>query len=117
MFGLFGSSAASVGRIAPREAIERHRRGEVTLVDVREPGEVQASGTASGALLIPLGQLAARAASEPGLDRNRPVVLFCASGARSQRGAELLAGMGFAEVWNLGGFGDWQAAGGAVHRR
>ncbi len=117
MFGLFGSSAAPAGRITPSDAVERHRRGEITLVDVREAGEVQASGTASGALHIPLGQLAARAPSEPGLERNRPVVLFCASGARSQRGADLLAGMGFAEVWNLGGFADWQAAGGPVQRR
>jgi rhodanese-related sulfurtransferase len=30
--------------------------------------------------------------------------------------AQMLVGLGYVEVYNIGGLGDWQAAGGAVTR-
>lgn len=64
--------------------------GSVNLVDVREPNEYTEAHV-PGALLIPLGQVAARAAEVPAGD---PVYVICRSGARSQRGASTLDAAG-----------------------
>ena len=69
------------------------------LIDVREPDEV-ATGTLPGAINIPLGDLPARVSE---LDKNRPVVLLCRSGARSGQAAEFLSASGYADVTNLTG--------------
>ncbi len=78
------------------------------VVDVREPWEY-AQGHISGAVLIPLGQLAARLSE---LDPQRPVAAVCASGNRSQSAAALLGQKGFAKVYNmLDGMYGWQRTG------
>lgn len=69
------------------------------LVDVREPDEF-AAGSLPGAENIPLGELPDRLGE---LDRARPVVLLCRSGARSSRAAEFLTESGFDRVVNLAG--------------
>jgi rhodanese-related sulfurtransferase len=43
-----------------------------------------------------------------------PIVVYCASGARSARAAQLLADLGYGPVSNLGGLGDWKSGGGKV---
>lgn len=63
-------------------------------VDVRTPAEF-AAGHAKGSVNIPLDQLNTRAAE---LDKARPVLLCCASGARSGMGTSLLKDMGFNAV-------------------
>jgi len=70
-------------------------------VDVRSPGEF-ASGSRPGSLNIPLDQIAKGAAA---LDKNKPVILCCASGARSGIAAGILRGLGFKNVTNAG---PWQ---------
>jgi rhodanese-related sulfurtransferase len=78
------------------------------VLDVREPWEYR-QGHVPGAVLIPLGQLAARVGE---LDPSRPVAAICQSGQRSQSAAALLGQQGFKKVYNvLGGTGEWQQAG------
>lgn len=92
-------------------------RKEMTLLDVRELAEVKATGKAKGAVVIPLSLLPLRAdPSQPNcqLDRARPVAIYCASGGRSGMAAQMLSRLGFAEVHNIGGIGDWTASGGQV---
>ena len=94
-------------------------RGEMLLIDVRDPGEVRASGLAAGAVNIPLSILHLKAdptAPDAALAPGKPVVLYCASGARSGMAARMLRQMGYDPVWNLGGLQDWIAAGGPVQR-
>ncbi|MGU3503339.1 MBL fold metallo-hydrolase [Mycobacterium sp. C31M] len=77
------------------------------IIDVRNPGEVQA-GVIPGAMTIPVGQLPARIAE---LDPARPTVVYCAGGYRSSVAASLLRHSGFADVSDiLGGYGAWTAA-------
>lgn len=121
MFGFARSSGPRVGRISPGDCVHRHARGELTVVDVREHAEVRGSGTASGGLHVPLMRLADVADPRhpdhnPALNPDMPVAVFCASGGRSQMAAEMLLKLGYKEVYNLGGFGDWCAAGGKVAR-
>ena len=65
--------------VSPNAAAAALSRGELQLVDVREPAEL-AQARVDGAKHIPLGQLAGRLGE---LDRNRPVAFLCASGNRS----------------------------------
>lgn len=93
--------------------------GQMIVVDVRETGEIRASGKARGALAIPLGVLALKAdpaAPDAMLRPGKPVALYCASGGRSGMAAQMLERMGYGPVWNIGGFGDWVAGGGQVDR-
>jgi len=73
------------------------------LVDVRTPEEYK-DGSYPGAINIPLAVLLVRSHElEP---KDKPIVLFCASGARSGHGARLLKQAGFKDVINAGGLGD-----------
>lgn len=68
------------------------------LVEVRGPDEF-ARGSIDGAVNIPVQTLAQQVDQ---LDRDKPVVLFCATGARSMQGQMLLGQLGFENVHNLG---------------
>ena len=79
-------------------------RAPPLLVDVREPWEF-AYCRIDGSLSVPLAELARRREELP---RERPLVLVCHHGQRSQHAAMLLAGAGFAQVHNLrGGVESW----------
>jgi adenylyltransferase/sulfurtransferase len=69
------------------------------LLDVRGPLEFQRRHL-PGAVLLPLPELAARAAEVP---RTRPVVVYCQSGVRSAQAVNLLQGLGYANVLTLSG--------------
>jgi rhodanese-related sulfurtransferase len=81
--------------------------GDVQLVDVRQPYEHEA-GRIAGDRHIELGRLAAEVET---LDRERPVVFYCRSGARSAMATEAFRGAGFDAHNMLGGLLDWDAAG------
>ena len=74
------------------------------ILDVRTPAEF-AGGHAAGALNIPLEQLGQRLDK---LDKARPVICCCASGARSGMAASLLKAQGF-EAVNGGPWGRMEA--------
>lgn len=119
MFGFLTKTRPA--RINPSEAIARVKDGTLSLIDVREAGELRQTGKAKGALHIPLGQISAQTDPKNGhfnrkLDMGKPVALYCASGARSGRAADILRAHGFAEVYNLGTLQDWQTSGGTVVR-
>jgi rhodanese-related sulfurtransferase len=68
------------------------------VVDVRGAGEF-AAGHFAGSANIPLQEIGARAGN---LDRNRPVIVCCASGTRSAMAAFRLRRLGFSRVLNAG---------------
>jgi glyoxylase-like metal-dependent hydrolase (beta-lactamase superfamily II)/rhodanese-related sulfurtransferase len=80
--------------------LEEHLR-DVQVVDVREPDEFNgALGHVPSARLVPLGTLVNRAGE---LDRRKPIVVVCRSGARSAQATVLLGKAGFERVANLSG--------------
>lgn len=108
-------------RLDMRDAIASAKNGELTLIDVRDAGEIAASGKAKGALHIPLATVQFRTDPrhpdfEKALSPDKPVGIYCASGARSAMAARVLRRNGFETVHNLGRFADWSAAGGKVVR-
>src|SRR6186997_3364031 len=80
------------------------------VIDVREPDE-HAQGVIPGAIHIPRGFLELRI-EKAVMDRETPVVLYCASGTRSVLAARSLVELGYTNVRSLaGGFGGWKKAG------
>jgi rhodanese-related sulfurtransferase len=116
---MLAAANAAVPRISPEQAREMMAKGNVVVVDVRDAPELQAGGKVKGAIHISRGMLEFRAdpdlpSHDKALARDKPVILYCASGGRSALGGKVLKDMGYREVYNLGGFKDWVDAGGAV---
>jgi rhodanese-related sulfurtransferase len=98
--------------ISPAEALARLEAGTAVLIDVREPAEYGA-GVAGPALLLPMSDLRGERKNwAPALEANRDkeLILYCASGARSGMVAGTLRGEGYRAV-NIGGYSGWRAAG------
>ncbi|MCC6805821.1 MAG: rhodanese-like domain-containing protein [Deltaproteobacteria bacterium] len=74
------------------------------LVDVRSPSEFT-SGHLEGAKNIPVHLIGQRS-GELGT-KDRPVILYCASGARSAMAKRTLRAAGFTRVHNLGAMRNW----------
>ncbi|GAA0616653.1 rhodanese-like domain-containing protein [Kutzneria viridogrisea] len=113
--GVLGHLADELGpgglRTADRTTAEglAGRLPEFHVVDVRGLGEIAGTGSIPGAQLIPLPELTSRVAE---LDRERPTLVYCASGNRSSTAASWLRANGFTSVTDLrGGFGAWLDAG------
>ncbi len=84
----------------PSEVRDWLARGEpFQLLDVRERQEA-AIASIPGSVLVPLGLLPERLVD---VDRTRPVVVYCRSGARSARAVELLRKAGLNRTYNLAG--------------
>jgi len=111
---------AVVPRITREEAEALLAEGAL-LLDVRDAPEVEKTGLAAGAHHVSRGMLEFRA--DPGTPfhdkafaKERPVVLYCASGGRAALAGKVLVDMGYARVYNLGAFKDWAESGGAVQQ-
>jgi molybdopterin/thiamine biosynthesis adenylyltransferase/rhodanese-related sulfurtransferase len=90
-------------------ADEVARPGTVVL-DVREPDEYE-QGALPGAIHIPRGYLEMQVESRV-LDRDAPIVVYCAGGARSALAADTLAQLGYSDVSSIaGGFNKWKDEG------
>ncbi|MCX2862936.1 rhodanese-like domain-containing protein [Paucibacter sp. PLA-PC-4] len=74
---------------------------QALLIDVRSYSEYM-SGHVPGARCIPLPQLAEQIA-HLAPDRATPIILYCASGARSEQALGLLQQQGYTEAYNGGG--------------
>jgi phage shock protein E len=76
----------------------------VLLLDVRTADEYR-GGHIRGAVLAPYDALASTF-SEP--DKDRPIVVYCRSGRRSAIAKETLESMGYRDVSDFGGMGNWK---------
>lgn len=116
---MLAAANAAVPRITPAQARDMIAGGKVVVVDVRDAPELQAGGKVKGAIHISRGMLEFRAdpdlpSHDKSLAKDKPVIVYCASGGRSALAGKLLKDLGYGEVYNLGGFKDWVDAGGAV---
>ncbi len=89
------------------EVRDRHARGEIELVDVREEYEFSA-GRIADARHVPLDLLTVTAEV---LDSPRPLVFYCRVGARSAHAAHAFRQAGY-DAWSMtGGLREWTRAG------
>jgi phage shock protein E len=95
-----------VARLRPKKApssiVSEKIRAGAGIVDVRTPPEFAASSYPR-AKNIPLDQLPSRMGDLP---KEKPLVLYCASGARSARAVRILKRAGFTDVVSAGGLAD-----------
>ncbi|MFO0583519.1 MAG: rhodanese-like domain-containing protein [Anaeromyxobacter sp.] len=98
-----------LSRGASPDQVKAKLAAGATVVDVRTEAEYR-GGAVKGAINVPLQQLSAKLKRIP---KDRPVVVYCASGARSAAAAKILKGAGYADVTNAGGYARFsQVAGG-----
>jgi len=112
---------AAVPRITAEQAKDMIAKGAL-VVDVRDAPELAQSGKVAGAVHVSRGMLEFRADPDsPYHDKNfakdKPVILYCASGGRSALSGKVLKDMGYDKVYNLGAFKDWAEAGGKIEGR
>jgi rhodanese-related sulfurtransferase len=87
----------------------------ISVIDVREPSEF-AGGHLKGAVNLAWSSGVLKQ-STAGIDKGRPVLVYCQSGVRSDQAATFLANSGFKPVYDmLGGIGAWTAAGFPVEK-
>jgi hydroxyacylglutathione hydrolase len=85
--------------------LEEKEPGNLTILDVREPGEVEI-GAFADSIRIPLGQLTKHAAE---LDPGKLLVVHCKGGYRSSIAASILRRAGLRDIANLtGGYDAWK---------
>jgi rhodanese-related sulfurtransferase len=113
---LLAEANTTVPKLSPAEAAEKMRSGDVLIVDVRDPSEVQQTGKLKGALNVSRGMLEFRADPEsqyhnPAFQKDKTILLHCASGGRSALAGKTLQDMGYKTVFNIGAFKDLAAAG------
>ena len=89
------------GKVASSIVKQKLESGAI-IVDVRTPDEFN-DGAYPGAKNIPLSELGRRLAEIP---KDKPVVLYCASGARSSSAARVMKQAGYSDVINAGGLAD-----------
>jgi rhodanese-related sulfurtransferase len=93
--------------ISPRDAAAILKEGNARLIDVREPWEF-ATAKIEGSVLIPMGDVPARANQE--LDPDERLVVLCHHGARSLNVTVWLRNQGFENAQSLrGGIDAWSA--------
>ena len=97
-------------KLSPGAAVQlMNNNDDAVFLDVREPGET-AGGKITKAIQIPVGSVKERIA-ELEKHKDKPVVVYCKTGARSSIACNALTSNGFSDVYSLtGGIMSWQEA-------
>jgi phage shock protein E len=83
---------------------EKEQGVDFFLVDVRTPGEYE-TGHIPTALLIPVDTIADNLPTE---DKDALIIVYCKSGSRAGSALNTLKGLGYSNVYNFGGVGNWK---------
>ncbi len=95
--------------LTPAGAVQLMNNEDVVLLDVREPAET-AGGKISKAVQIPFSGLSKRI-SEIEKHKDKTLLVYCKTGARSGQACKELSKNGFEKVFSLnGGIAAWQDA-------
>ncbi|MGE5105997.1 MAG: thioredoxin domain-containing protein [Sphingobacteriales bacterium] len=95
-------------KLEPAEFATGIAKDSIQLLDVRTPGEYQ-SGHLKGSLLANWNDENEFERRTSFLDKNKPLYVYCLSGARSAAAAEKFRNEGFKEVYELkGGINAWK---------
>ena len=91
----------NAGALNASGAVQLINREKAVVIDVCEPAEF-AAGHVGGAKNVPLGELEAKLSS---VVKNKalPLILVCASGARSGRAVAIVEKLGYEQAQSVGG--------------
>src|ERR1700741_5062734 len=91
---LLKATKAQIREVTPEQADQE--RGRATFLDVREADEFD-QGTIPGSVFIPRGNLEWSVEGKIP-DKDTPIIVYCAGGARSAFAAKSLAELGYSDV-------------------
>ncbi|MCB1523108.1 MAG: rhodanese-like domain-containing protein [Rhodoblastus sp.] len=115
---LIDEANAEIETLTVEQAIALHGRDDVTIVDLRDPREMEREGHIPGTFHCPRGMLEfwidpASPYAKPQFQEDKKFVFFCAGGLRSALAAHTAHKMGLKPVAHIeGGYGAWKKAGG-----
>ena len=106
-----------VEKIDASKGIEKHKDGNSLFIDVRDSAEIGSTGTIANCLRIPRGMIEFVAdESSPlhneKLSKDKEIILVCGAGGMASLTGKTLLEMGYTNIKNVGGIGDWIKAGG-----
>lgn len=105
MFNLFGKSAKakSLSQADAKKRMEEDKN--IILLDVRTPQEYKEIHIPNS-FLLPLDNVKAEAESKL-KDKDATIFVYCRSGGRSAAASGILVGLGYTNVYNIGGIMTW----------
>ena len=108
-----------IQRLTYEETAEIINTQPHVIIDVREESEVQALGLIKNAINIPRGviefKLVPNSLHNPiTINDDTFILVYCAGGYHSALAAKVLEDIGFKNVFNIGGFGEWLSNGGEI---
>ncbi|MFM8948116.1 MAG: molybdopterin-synthase adenylyltransferase MoeB [Acidimicrobiaceae bacterium] len=107
---LLAAAKSKIKEVDTETASEKIASNQVVVLDVREPDEFE-QGALKNVIHIPRGHLEAQVESKI-VDKNSPVIVYCAGGVRSAFAAKTLQELGYSNVLSMaGGFGKWKDEG------
>jgi rhodanese-related sulfurtransferase len=113
---MLAEANAAVPRLDPAEVRNRMSRGDVLIVDVRDTPELASGGKLKDAVHVSRGMLEFRADPDspyhnPAFQKDKTVLVYCASGGRSALSGKTLKELGYQSVYNAGAFKELADAG------
>ena len=112
---------AEVEKIDIISAIEKHSSNSATFIDVRDSAEIDKTGTIKNALRIPRGMIEfiaddSTAIYNPKLKKEDEIILICGAGGQAALTGKTMKEMGYQNVKNAGGIGDWEKNNGPMDK-
>ena len=117
---LIDEANAEIETLSALEAIAAAKNGDVVIVDIRDPREIEREGRIPGAFSCTRGMLEFwidpdSPYAKPIFQEDRRFIFHCAGGLRSALAAKTAQDMGLKPVAHIGGgFAAWRDAGGPV---
>lgn len=114
---LVNEAKGQVENLTPQQVQQELSNGNATLIDIRESEELTQNGKIAQSVHAPRGMLEFYADEslpyhKPEFDKNKRLILHCASGGRSALAAQTLKQMGYNNVAHMdGGMKAWKEAG------
>lgn len=110
MNSIFGKLFGGSSSLSMQDIYDLVHRDGAVLLDVRT-GDEYRKGKVHNSINIPIDELAERASELP---KDRPIIVYCASGGRSTMAHRLLKEKGFGKVHNAK---VWEEVSAALDRR
>ncbi len=113
---------AEIETLSAAEAIQAAKSGDVVIVDIRDPREIERDGKIPGAFACTRGMLEfwidpASPYAKPIFQEDKKFIFHCAGGLRSALAAKTAQDMGLKPVAHIGGgYAAWRDAGGPTEK-
>ena len=103
------------------EAIQKHKTKSSIFIDVRDSADITKTGTILGGLTIPRGLIEfvadeATPLYNKILQKDVEIILICGVGGQAALAGKTLKEMGYSNVLNVGGIGNWEKNGGPMSK-